>query len=88
MFFGFWDEYCPNYLSQPLENQNLGNNCLKNLSQTAQFKQFGMKLMIQDLKDLLFAFAVHPALVVIPSSVFFRCKACALLEHLNEVGLR
>lgn len=36
---------------------------------------------------LLFAIAVHPALVIVPAAVFFRCKACGLLENLDEVGL-
>ena len=42
---------------------------------------------LQFIVHLPFAFAVHPALVVIASSVFFRCKTCGLLEDLDEVGL-
>ena len=37
--------------------------------------------------NLLFAIAVHPTLVIVPAAVFFRCKACGLLENLDEVGL-
>ena len=38
-------------------------------------------------RDLLFAFAVHPALVVVLTAIFLRGHAGRLLEDLNEVGL-
>ena len=38
-------------------------------------------------KFLPFVLAVHPALVVIASSVLLRCEACGLFEDLDEVGL-
>ena len=50
-----------------------------------QLVKTSLKNQIQ--KALLFALAVHPALMVVLAAVFFRCHACGLLEYLDEVGL-
>ena len=46
-----------------------------------------LKIQIQKALLFAFAFAVHPALVVVLAAVFLRCHACGLLEYLDEVGL-